>query len=211
VTDKSGNAKRGGRRAGNSGTREAVLATARRQFSRLGYDRTTMRGVAAEAGVDQKLVGYFFGSKHELFVAATTLPFDGPISVAAVLGGDAQERGERLARLIVGLLEDRDAGPSMVGLIRAAAAEQKAARMVREMLTEQIWGPAASALPVHNPQLAVNLIAMHLIGLVMARYVIGVEPLASLSEDQVVRLLAPMLLRHLTQLSEGGEVTSPFG
>jgi hypothetical protein len=58
--------RRGGRRPGDSGTREAVLAAAQRQFSKLGYDRTTMRSIATEAGVDQKLVGYFFGSKQAL-------------------------------------------------------------------------------------------------------------------------------------------------
>ena len=75
-----------------------MLEAARRQFSQLGYDRTTMRSVATEAGVDQKLVGYFFGSKHALFVAATRLPFDPAGSMSGVLGGDPSGTGKRLAR-----------------------------------------------------------------------------------------------------------------
>ena len=62
-------AKRAGRRPGNSGTREAILEAARRQFADLGYDRTTLRSVAAEAGVDPALVVHFFGSKQQLFLA----------------------------------------------------------------------------------------------------------------------------------------------
>jgi AcrR family transcriptional regulator len=174
-----------------------VLAAARHQFSELGYDGATMRSIAAEACVDQKLVGYFFGSKQALFVAATTLPIDGGATVEAVLGGNEAGRGERLARLIVGLLEDRDAGPRLVGLIRAAASEQEAARMVRELLVDRIWSPAMAELPVDDPVLAVNLVATHLLGLVMARYVIGVEPLASLPAEDVASLLAPILQRHL--------------
>jgi AcrR family transcriptional regulator len=96
--------RRGGRRPGDSGTRDAVLAAAQRQYAQLGYDRTTMRSVAAEAGVDQKLVGYFFGSKQRLFVAATTLPFDPAEMVPGVLDGDPAALGERVARFIVGLM-----------------------------------------------------------------------------------------------------------
>ena len=182
-----------------------MLAAARRQFSTLGYDRTTMRAIAAEAGVDQKLVGYFFGSKQALFVAATALPFEPGASVAAVLNGDPARRGERLAQLVVGLIEDPDAGGRVVGLIRAAAAEDEAARMVREMFTAEIWSPAAAALPVEDPALAVSLIATHLIGLLMTRYVIGVEPLASLPAERIVELLAPLLQRHLTEVHGGGQ------
>ncbi len=156
-----------------------------------------MRSVAAEAGVDQKLVGYFFGSKQALFVAATTLPFDRSGSIATVLEGDAADRGGRLARLIVGLLEHPDTGSRLIGLVRAAASEREAARMVRDLLVDAIWRPASEALPVEDPAVAVNLIATQIIGLVMTRYVIGVEPLASLPADEVVALLAPILQRHL--------------
>jgi AcrR family transcriptional regulator len=161
-----------------------------------------MRSIAAEAGVDQKLVGYFFGSKQALFVTATTLPFDRGTSVATVLEGDAADRGKRLARLIVGLLEDPDTGSRLIGLVRAAASEREAARMVRELLVDAIWGPASEALPVEDPAVAVSLIATQIIGLVMTRYVIGVEPLASLPANEVVALLAPMLQRHLDRTDD---------
>ncbi|TMC10255.1 MAG: TetR/AcrR family transcriptional regulator [Chloroflexi bacterium] len=186
-------ARRGGRRPGDSGTREAVLEAARRQFSQLGYDRTTMRSVATEAGVDQKLVGYFFGSKHALFVAATRLPFDPAGSMSGVLGGDPSGTGKRLARLIVGLLEDPVASSRIIGLVRAAAAESRAARMVCDLLTREIWRPAAAEVPSERPALAVSLVATQVLGLVMARYVIRAEPLASQPPEAVVDLMAPLL------------------
>lgn len=190
-------ARRGGRRPGDSGTRSAVLAAARRQFAELGYDRTTMRSVAAEADVDQRLVGYFFGSKHALFVAATRLPFDPAAAVAGVLGGDPDGIGERLARLVVGLLENPEAGGRILGLVRAAAAESRAARMVRDLFTREIWRPAAAAVPARDPALAVSLVATQVLGLVMARYVVRAEPLASQPPEAVVGLLAPLLQRVL--------------
>jgi AcrR family transcriptional regulator len=198
--------RRGRRGPRETGTRRAVLAAARRQFSELGYDRTTMRSVAAEAGVDQKLVGYFFGSKHALFVAATRLPFDPAAAVPHILGGDAAGIGERLARLIVGMLEDPEAGARIIGLVRAAAAEPEAARLVRDLFTREIWNPASASVPSPNPALAVNLVATHVLGTVMARHVIRAEPLASLPAEAVVGLLAPLLQRALV---DGG--TEPGG
>ena len=187
--------KRTGRRPGSNETRLAVLAAAQRQFAERGYDRSSLRSIAAEARVDQKLVGYFFGSKHALFVAATELPFAPDAAVTHVLTGDAARRGERLARLIVELLEDPEAGRKLIGLVRAAAAEPEAARMVGDLLGREIWGPAAGKLPIKQPVGAVNLIATQVLGLVMARYVIRIEPLASLSKEGVVELLSPALQR----------------
>jgi AcrR family transcriptional regulator len=196
-------AKRGGRRSGESGTRQAVLEAARSQFSELGYDRTTLRSIAVEAGVDQKLVAYYFGSKQALLVAATQLPFDPIASMPAVLDGDPGGIGERLARLIVGLLESPEAGSRLIGLVRAAAAEPEAARMVRELFTREIWGPAAERVPADQPDLVVGLVATQVLGLVMARYVIRSEPLASLPPDAVVSAIAPALQRLLGR--SGGE------
>lgn len=190
-------ARRGGRRPGDSRTREAILAAAQRQFSEVGYDRATMRAIAAEARVDQKLVGYFFGSKQALFVAATELPFDPQPAIEAVLAGDPATIGERLARLVVGLLEDPVAGSRLIGLVRAAAADREAARMARDLVTREIWGPAAAGLPARDPERSVSLVAAQLVGLVMARYVIGVEPLASLPPEEVVMSIAPVLQHHL--------------
>jgi AcrR family transcriptional regulator len=187
-----------GRRSGDNTTRASVLAAARRQFSELGYDRTTLRSVAAEAGVDQKLVGYFHGSKHALFVAATALPFDPAEGIASVLTGDPEGRGERLANLIVSLLENPEVGDRLIGLVRAAAAEPEAGRLVRELLTAEVWKPAAVSLLGANPGLAVSLVAVQLLGLVMARYVVGAEPLASLPPEGVIELLAPILQRLLS-------------
>jgi AcrR family transcriptional regulator len=174
-----------------------VLAAAQRQFAEVGYDRTSMRSIAAEAEVDQKLVTYFFSSKQALFVAVTELPFEPGEAIRHVLEGDVAGRGERLARLILEVLENPQAGPRLIGLVRAAAAEPEAARMVRELLAQRIWARAADQLPVRSSSTAVALIATEILGLVMSRYVIRTEPLASLSAESVIGLVAPNLQRLL--------------
>ena len=190
--------RRSGRRVGASGTRAAVLAAARRQFSELGYDRPSMRSIAAEAEVDQKLVGYFFGSKQALFVAATELPLEPGAAIAHVVGGDAEGRGRRLASLVMRMLENSETGPRLVGLVRAAAAEPEAADQLRDLLERRLWGPAAEGLAVSDPNTAVALISTHILGLVMSRYVIRAEPIASLAADDVIELIAPSLQRLLS-------------
>lgn len=186
-----------GRRGGDSGTRDAVLVAARRQFAMLGYDRTTMRSVAMEAGVDQKLVAYFFVSKQQLFIAATELPVNQAEALPAVLAVGAEGTGERLAAHVVGILEDRSTRGQMTGLVRAAASEPQAAQMVRDLLTDGILVPVANSLAVDRPALRVALVSSQIVGLLMARYIIGIEPLASLPAEEVQALLAPTFQRYL--------------
>ena len=89
---------------GESGTREAIATAARQQFAQLGYDRTSMRSVAEQAGVDPSLVSHFFGSKQQLFVAVIELPFDPAIILPAILEGERSQAGERLVRFVLAAL-----------------------------------------------------------------------------------------------------------
>jgi AcrR family transcriptional regulator len=190
--------RRSGRRPGASGTREAIRAAAGRLFAEQGYDRTTMRAVAAAAGVDPKLVAHFFGSKHRLFLDAVELPID-PAAVAPVLlGGDPEGAGERVARLVVGVLEDPEGRRRMTGLVRAAASEPDAARLVRDVIGRELFAPIVEALGVDDAPLRASLLGSQLVGLAMARYVVGVEPLASIPAEEVITALAPTLQRYLT-------------
>src|SRR5262249_61140107 len=92
---------RTGRRAGESGTREAILAAARRLFAERGYDGASMRAIAAEAGVDAALVVHFFGSKAKLLTASVRWPFDPDVEIQRVVGAGRERAGEALTRLFV--------------------------------------------------------------------------------------------------------------
>jgi AcrR family transcriptional regulator len=190
---------RSGRPPGGTRNREAILAAAARHFSELGYDRTSLRSIASEAGVDQALIAHYFGSKHELFIAAVEFPLDPAAILPELLAGDPATIGERLARLQLMQLEDPDARRRLTGLVRAASSEPEAARMLREFLMREVIGPVAEALGSDEPELRVSLVGSQFIGLMMARYIVAVEPLASLPAERVVKLIAPTLQRYLTQ------------
>ena len=189
--------KRRGRRPGPSGTREAIAAAARRQFAELGFDRTTIRSVAAEADVDPALVLHYFGSKQRLFLDAVDLPFEVSELVAQLQGGPRSEVGERVARFAVRVLSDPDGLARWTGMIRSAASDPEAAEVLRDVLTRRIFEPLAEALGSEDAQLRANLASSQMVGLVMARYVIAIEPLASADSETLASALAPTLQRYL--------------
>ncbi len=191
-----------GRRAGGLDTREAIIEEARRQFGGAGYAATTLRGVAAGADVDPRLVLHYFGSKKGLFEAALTLPVDPGVIVAAVLAGEGIAGGEdigiRAAHQILRVLENPDARLAIIGNVRASVEDPEAASVVRNMLSERLLLPIARGIGVDHPELRAALMASQVIGLVIARYVVAFEPLASVGEEQLLRALAATLAGYLT-------------
>jgi AcrR family transcriptional regulator len=191
--------KRRGRRPGSSGSREAIATAARHQFAELGYDRTTIRSVAAEAEVDPALVSHYFGSKQQLFVAVVELPFEPELVLPRLLHGPRATVGDRLARFVLGVLEDPEASARWTGMIRAAASEPAAAGMLRELLERRALQPLAGALGSKDAALRANLVGSQIVGLVMARHIVAVEPIASADAETVASAIGPTLQRYLVE------------
>jgi AcrR family transcriptional regulator len=189
--------RRSGRRPGISGSRAAILAAASRQFARRGYNRASLRAIAADAGVDQKLIAYFFGSKQQLFIAAVGLPLNPAEVLPEILAGDSATLGERLEALLVEVLSRPALHERLTGVIRAAASEPEVARMMREFLSKEVFVPVARTLGNEDAAFRLNLIGTQIVGLMMARYVIEIEPLASLPPERVAAAVAPTLQRYL--------------
>jgi AcrR family transcriptional regulator len=190
-------ARRRGRRPGASGTRETILAAARARFAAHGYDRTRLRDVAEDAGVDPALVHYFFGSKDGLFVAAMELPVRpaevlGPLVEAGVAG-----LGERMVRRLLGVWDPPENRAALLAIVHSASAHPGAAAALREFITREIVGRVAGAVEADRPALRANLVASQVMGLLAARYIAKLEPLASLDAEDVVPLVAPTLQRYL--------------
>lgn len=187
-----------GRRAGTSTAREDILRAAVRLFAARGHDRTSLRRIAEEAGVDHALVIHYFGSKQRLLVAAIDLPVS-PDALTEVLdSGPPEAIGGRLAAFVVGLLEDPERGHIPVAMLRAAASEPEAATELHEKMTDGILLPIAERLGHGDAHTRAALALSQIAGLIVARYMIGIEPLASLAPDEVAGLLAPTLQAYLT-------------
>jgi AcrR family transcriptional regulator len=179
-----------GRRPGASDTRERILAAARERFAGVGYDRTRVRDVASDAGVDSALVHYFFGTKDGLFVAAMELPFRPADVIAPLVAQGMEGLGERL---VAGLLGVWDEPANRTKLLAILFAQPGGSDALREFVTREIVGRVAGAVG----DLRANLVASQLMGLIAARYIVRLEPLANLPADEVVPLVAPTLQRYL--------------
>ncbi|MFI9386453.1 TetR family transcriptional regulator [Kutzneria sp. NPDC052558] len=187
-----------GRPAGASANPARILAAARDCFTESGYEGATIRRIAARAGCDPALVHYFFKTKSDLFTAALALPAQPPVLVADALAGGVSGVGERLVFALLSRLDDPSARGSLLGLVRSAITHEDAARMLREYLTTEALAPLAAALGVDNPALRASLAASQLMGLVVARYFVGLEPLASTDLATVAPMVGACVQHCLT-------------
>ena len=186
-----------GRRPGAPDTRAAILAAARTSFAGKGYAGTTIRGIASAAGVDAALVHHYFGTKDDLFVAALELPIDPREALAPALVGGPEGAGERVLRVFVGVWDDPRNTPVLVAFARSVL-DPSAEHLLSEGFLPVVLHPVGRALGLDRPDLRMSLVASQLIGIILGRYVLALEPLASLSADTVVTTYAPTIQRYLT-------------
>lgn len=191
--------RRPGRRPGNPDTRDAVLAAARTAFAERGFDNATIRGIAADAGVDPALVHHYFGSKDKLFLAAVDAPADPTELMPTILASPRDELGAAVVRMVLHVWDGpgRAAG---LALIRSAVSNEWTAKLLREFLVSKVLRRVVATLGIDPDVRAAraSLVASQIIGLVMARYVLRLEPLASATPDEVVAAIGPTVQRYLT-------------
>lgn len=198
-------AVRRGRRSGAADSREQILATARRLFAEHGFDGTSLRQVAREAGVDPAMVHHFFKGKDELFAMSVELPADPEEMLAGVDTMDPGHRAEAIVRAVLRLWES-PARHGLLAFVRGTIGSTAKTVLLREMVTRTILSRIMTGVPgpPREVRMRGNLIATQMVGLMLVRYVVRLEPLASASPDEVVRLVAPNVQRYLT-----GELPGP--
>lgn len=198
-----------GRRAGESRTREAILAAARRRFGEQGYDGATIRGIAADAGVNPALVHHFYGTKERLFAAAIRLPVVPSEIITAVLGAERDRLGDdflpRIGEILVGTMlrfwDVADIRTAFLGLLRSAATTDQGVVMLREFVTSTIIAGLTQVAGLSDDaegRYRATLVASQVVGLGFARYVLGLEPLAAATTEELVAAIGPTVQRYLT-------------
>ncbi|WP_434618681.1 TetR family transcriptional regulator [Arthrobacter sp. A5] len=190
---------RRGRRSGTENTRAVILSSARKLFAELGYDATSLRGIARDAGVDSAMVHHYFQDKDGLFAACIELPADPRTVLAGVAHTAPEVRGEALLHAVLGLW-DSPAQPALIALMRGAVSSSSRAALLREVLIKRIVALLLADLPgdAAAHRLRGSLVASQLIGLMISRYFLKLEPLATADHDEVVALLGPTVQRYLT-------------
>lgn len=191
--------KRIGRRRGSPDTRESILDAARRLFAEKGFDTTTVRAIATEADVDPAMIHHYFGTKEDLFRETLQFPINPADLIPYLIAGGREELGERLVATFVRIW-DSPVGVAGVALIRSAVNNERMARLLREFVLTQLMRRVAKEVGMtpEDAQLRVSLVGSQLAGLVMMRYIIKVEPIASMPADELVPIIAPNVHRYIT-------------
>ncbi|MEV6407853.1 TetR family transcriptional regulator [Streptomyces bobili] len=194
-------ARRRGRppRAESADTRDRILAAAREEFSERGYEKSTVRGIAKAAGVDSALVHHYFGTKEQVFAAAVEVAvapaLDAPDAFA---DAPLDQVGERLTRFMFGVWENPTTRMPLLAVVRSAVNNETAAAVFRRLVAAQLLRRIAAQLDAPDAELRAELAAAQLVGTAMLRYVIKVEPLASVDVERIIARVAPVVQGHLT-------------
>ncbi len=186
-----------GRRPGESGARDAILEAARALFAQHGFERATIRAVAARAGVDPALVHHYYGSKEQLFETALTLPIAPSVILPRLLQEDPEHVGERIVRIFLSTWELPANRLVLMAMLRSVASNEQATALVRRRLMAEVFGPFASLLDVPDAELRVSLVGSQLIGLALMRYVARIRPVASASVDELAAAVGSTIQRYL--------------
>ncbi|WP_083410710.1 TetR/AcrR family transcriptional regulator [Mycolicibacterium rutilum] len=190
--------KRPGRPPGPSDTRERILTVARELFARNGIDKTSIRAIAAQAGVDPALVHHYFGTKTQLFAAAIHIPID-PMDVIGPLKEiPVEDIGRTLPSMLLPLWES-ELGKGFIATLRSLLAGNDPS-LFRSFLQDVITKEIGSRVddPPGSGRVRVQFVASQLVGVVMARYILELEPFKSLPIEQIAETIAPNLQRYLT-------------
>jgi len=188
---------RRGRRPGSPDTRAAILAAARELFAASGYGGTSIRAIAAAAGVDAALVHHYFGAKDDLFVAALELPVDPRAALAPAIAQGPEGAAERMLRVFLSVWDNPE---NRLPLLTFALGmfDPDGQRLLRDGFLPAVLAPIGVALGLDHPELRMPLLASQVFGLIVMRYVLEVEPVASMPADRVIAIYAPTLQRYLT-------------
>jgi AcrR family transcriptional regulator len=204
VTATNTGRRRRGRPAGTSDTRDRILVNARELFARNGIGNTSIRAVAAAAGVDSALVHHYFGTKEKLFAAAVHIAIDPMEVIGPLRQVPIEELGHTIPSMLLPLW-DSEIGTGFIAALRSVLAGSEV-NLFRSFIQDVIAVEVGTRVdnPPGSGVIRIQFVASQLVGVLMARYILLLEPFASLPAEQVVATIAPNLQRYLTGVLPDG-------
>jgi AcrR family transcriptional regulator len=192
-------ARRPGRWRTGQQSRQRIVDAARERFMRDGYERATVRAIAADAGVDVAMVYYFFDNKEGLFSASALTGPEHPLhQLAGLLDEGSDDVGARLVRRFLEHWDNGGAFEPFMAVWRSAAIQPQARQVLHDALAGPVAKRVAAEFGVTDAELRVELVASHLAGLAFARYQLKLEPIASTAIEDMVGWIGPTVQRYLT-------------
>jgi AcrR family transcriptional regulator len=200
VEQREGPRRRGRPRGANrDDTKARILEAAAAEFGERGYEAASIRSIARRADVDPSLVHHYFDDKSALVAEVVAVPLRPDRIVQGALDGPIEELGARLLHAVLAAWENPSVRPAAKAAMRSAIGQGPVARMLREFLRREIMLRLATRLGgAEDAELRAELAASQVVGIIMVRYILEFEPIASASEDELVARVAPVVQFHLT-------------
>jgi AcrR family transcriptional regulator len=175
-------------------TKAAILGAAREQFARQGYDRASIRSIAAQASIDPAMVMRYFSSKEALFAAAV----DVDLMLPDLSGVAVEDLGARLTRHFLDRWEGALSDDVLMILLRSAVTNEQVAERLRSVFVEQVVAALARLAPPGEAERRAALVASQLLGIALTRYLLRLPGIAARTTEDVVSDVAPNVQRYLT-------------
>jgi AcrR family transcriptional regulator len=185
-------------------TLNAITTAARASFAENGWAGTTMRAVAKSAGVDPALVHYYFDSKEQLLDASTMPPAEWVATLQEIPSVPVRERGEAIVRRVLWAWTRPEIREVLRSILLTAAHEERTRQKLRVFFGATLLPAVGGRFDEPERNLRASLVASQVSGVIMIRWIWEIEPLASVTDEELVALIAPTLQRYLS-----GRLTEP--
>jgi AcrR family transcriptional regulator len=169
-------------------TRRRILQAARRTFATVGYERATIRMIAAAASVDKSSVIQYFGTKQQLFREAVHWRI--PIEQLTT-----EDPGRTVENYMRGMLGGWAAEPDspMAVLLRTSMTSEVAAELLRRHVTAEAVDQVAATLDDPDARLRAALGGAMMMGIAAQRYLLRMPDLTDADLEDILRLAVPVL------------------
>jgi AcrR family transcriptional regulator len=184
---------RSGRRPGPTNTRGTILAAAQAEFAAKGFERATIRGIAAGAKVDPALVHHYFGTKEDLFAASIDLPIRPSELAETVMAGGVESAGRNITTIFFTAWENPEIRAPLLAMLRGAFGTDHGADLLREFFGTAMLGRVAGEVRGPEAELRVSLAVSHLIGVAVLRYVLEFPALRDVPAPRLIDAISPQI------------------
>ncbi|HEX3283633.1 MAG TPA: TetR family transcriptional regulator [Mycobacterium sp.] len=178
-------------RRSSAETKALILAAAKERFAESGFERATIRAIAADANIDPSMVMRYFGNKDQLFAAAADFDLDFPDL-------SDSEPGQFGPSLVAHFMNRWERDEALIVLLRSSTTNAEAAQRMQQIFAAQLL-PEVAKVNAAEPGRSAGLIATQMLGLALCRYVLKLPPVVAMSRDEVVSWLGPTIQRYLEE------------
>lgn len=188
-----------GRRPGEGDTRREIVTAARVLFASQGYDGTSMRAIAREAGVDPALVHHYFEGKPGLFAEVVGVPPGIEEEILAAVGGPRSGAGERIVRTFLSVWDHPEGRERFQAMVGAVATHAEAARLLQDFVSRTVFARIAELYADEGEisDLAIAAVGAQVVGMGMLRYVVGLPSMVAAEPQEIVATVGPAVQRLL--------------